>query len=81
MHISVIDINFMPVSLGEERRKDDLLLKSGKKLGYDLYSVFAGPMLMGPAKGDFSLRSESPALRLGFKNFNTTSFRLLPEFL
>jgi hypothetical protein len=38
-----------------------------KARGMDEHSVIADPMFVDPAGGDFSLRPESPALKLGFK--------------
>lgn len=38
-----------------------------KKLGFDRNSVIADPMFVGPAQGDYSLKPESPAWKLGFK--------------
>jgi len=36
-------------------------------LGYDVHSVVADPLFVDPANDDYNLRSESPALALGFK--------------
>ena len=35
--------------------------------GYDTHSVIADPMFVGARRGDYRLKSGSPALRLGFK--------------
>jgi len=42
--------------------------------GFDRHSVFADPMFIDPAKGDYRVKPESPALRLGFKNFPMDQF-------
>jgi len=49
--------------------------------GFDVYSVFADPLFIAPAKGDYRVRPNSPALKLGFKNFPMDNFGVLkPEF-
>ena len=49
--------------------------------GFDLDSVFANPLFIDPANGDYRVRPNSPALALGFKNFPMDNFGVLkPEF-
>lgn len=49
--------------------------------GFDRHSLFADPMFVDPAGGDYSVRPGSPALKLGFKNFPMKGFGVLkPEF-
>ncbi|MEQ1859165.1 MAG: right-handed parallel beta-helix repeat-containing protein [Chthoniobacteraceae bacterium] len=38
--------------------------------GHDPESLIADPLFVAPEKGDWTLRAESPALRLGFKPFD-----------
>ena len=47
--------------------KKKYTLEEWKAKGLDKSSVVADPMLVDPANGDFSLKPESPALKLGFK--------------
>jgi len=46
--------------------KQEWTLAQWRALGHDLHSVVADPGFADPAHGDFSLRADSPALRLGF---------------
>ena len=47
--------------------KKKYTLQQWQEKGLDKNSVVADPMLVDPVNGDFSLRPESPALKLGFK--------------
>jgi hypothetical protein len=49
-------------------------------MGYDRHSVFADPLFVDPADGDYRCRPDSPALRLGFQNFDVRQAGLLPDF-
>jgi hypothetical protein len=40
--------------------------KDWQAQGQDVHSIFADPQFVAPEKGDFRLRSKSPALRFGF---------------
>jgi len=55
-------------------------LTEWQDLGYDKHSIFADPMFINPDKGDYRVKPESPALKLGFKNFDMNNFGLLPDF-
>ncbi|MEO6739775.1 MAG: right-handed parallel beta-helix repeat-containing protein [Chthoniobacteraceae bacterium] len=41
-----------------------------RNFGNDVESVIADPLFIAPEKGDYTLRPESPALKLGFKPFD-----------
>ncbi len=41
-----------------------------RNFGHDAESVIGDPLFVAPEKGDFTLRPESPALKLGFKPFD-----------
>jgi len=51
-----------------------------QQLGFDKHSVFADPMFVDPANGNYNVKPESPALKLGFKNFDVSNAGLLPDF-
>ena len=42
--------------------------------GCDAHSIVGDPLFVNPAKGDYRVRDESPALKLGFKNFPMDKF-------
>ncbi len=44
------------------------------KLGWDQNSIFADPLFVDPAQGDFRVKAESPAFKIGFKNFPMDQF-------
>ncbi len=48
--------------------------------GFDEHSVFADPMFVDPENGDYRVKPDSPALKLGFKNFDLHGVGLLPDF-
>jgi hypothetical protein len=72
----------------EFRRADEQAPKQGKKytldewrgLGFDRHSLFADPGFVDPEHDDYRLRPDSPALQLGFQNFDIRQAGLLPEF-
>jgi len=55
-------------------------LAGWQQLGFDKHSVFADPLFVDPAKNDFRVRPESPALKIGFKNFEMGKWGLTDEF-
>jgi len=63
-----------------ERKRRKLSLPEWQVLGYDLHSVFADPLFVDPARGDYRVRPESPALKLGFVNFDMDGFGLSEDF-
>ncbi len=56
---------------GKRRGQD---LKSWQKEGMEVHSVIADPMFVDAANGDYRVKSGSPALKLGFKNFRMDQF-------
>jgi len=66
--------------LTRDGKKKKYTLKEWQDLGFDRHSVFADPMFVDPKNGDYRVKPESPALKLGFKNFDMDRFGLLPDF-
>jgi hypothetical protein len=63
---------------GGERRKYSL--EEWRQLGFDRHSVFADPMFVDPANNDYRVKPGSPALALGFRNFEMGTWGLTDEF-
>jgi hypothetical protein len=49
-------------------------------MGCDKDSVFADPLFVDAGNRDYRVKPESPALKLGFKNFDLQGVGLLPDF-
>ena len=66
---------------GEHIRFDKGNFEAWKKRNLDIESLIADPMFIDPAGGDFTVKPESPALKLGFENFPMNRFGTSkPEF-
>lgn len=50
-----------------------------KKRGHDTHSIIADPLFVDPASGDFTLKPDSPALKLGFKPIDTKGIGRRPK--
>ena len=59
-------------------RKIDLA--EWRAMGFDKNSVFANPLFIDPKNGDYRVKPDSPALKLGFENFDMNSFGLTKEY-
>ena len=53
---------------------DPMTLSQWRLRGFDLHSLVANPEFVDPANGDYSVQSDSPALKLGFRNFPMDQF-------
>ena len=58
--------------------KDPLSLEEWQRLGYDHHSIVADPMFEDPANGNFKLKPGSPALKLGFRQIDTSKIGIRP---
>jgi len=56
-------------------------ISKAKKLGWDSNSKFGDAQYVDPENGDFRVKEDSPALALGFKNFNMDQFGVKKEAL
>jgi len=65
---------------GPERDVRTYDLKGWQDLGFDRHSVYADPLFVDPAKNDFRVRPESPALRVGFENFEMGLWGITKDF-
>jgi hypothetical protein len=55
-------------------------LDEWQALGFDQHSIFADPLFVDPARGDYRVRPESPALKVGFQNFDMAHVGLTKDF-
>lgn len=67
-----IDHNLYWDRSGEPIRFADKTLEQWQALGRDEGSIIADPRFVDPAQGDYRLRDDSPAFKLGFKPFDPT---------
>ncbi len=62
------------------RNERKYALGEWRGLGFDRNSVFADPMFVDPKNNDYRVRPQSPALKLGFQNFDMNGFGLTKDF-
>jgi hypothetical protein len=65
---------------GPERGARRVDLEGWRALGFDRNSVFADPMFVDPSKNDYRVKPESPALKVGFKNFEMGTWGIQDHF-
>jgi hypothetical protein len=65
---------------GPERQSRRVDLEEWRRLGFDRNSIFADPLFVDPARNDYRVRPDSPALRLGFENFKMGRWGITGEF-
>ncbi len=53
---------------------DEGTLKASRALGLDSRSLSGDPLFVNPARGDYRVKDDSPALKLGFRNFAMDQF-------
>jgi hypothetical protein len=67
-----IDYNLFP---------DDKALLAARANHTDQHSLAGDPLFVDPSRGDYTVKKESPALRLGFKNFPMDKFGVISPSL
>ena len=50
------------------------VMKTSQMLGWDEHSIFGDPMFVDPENGDYRIKEDSPAFKIGFKNFPMDQF-------
>jgi len=65
---------------GPEKGAKRVDLEGWRALGFDRNSVFADPMFVDPSKNDYRVKPGSPALALGFKNFEMGTWGIRDDF-
>ena len=63
---NVIDHNGMPLTIPFMKTSADRQWAAWKNKGFDRHSLIADPMFTDSSNGDYSLRPDSPAWKLGF---------------
>ncbi len=53
---------------------ENVSMEAWQKQGYDLNSVIADPLFVDPKNGNYQIQENSPAIKLGFKNFSMDDF-------
>jgi hypothetical protein len=76
------DIGTFTARVREREGKDyrDVALAEWQERGFDRNSICADPQFIDPAHNDFRVKPDSPALKLGFKNFEMGTWGLTNEF-
>lgn len=54
--------------------QDSGILEHAARLGWDANSMLGDPMYVDPGNGDYRVKEDSPALKLGFENFPMDQF-------
>ncbi|HOX36389.1 MAG TPA: right-handed parallel beta-helix repeat-containing protein [Candidatus Brocadiia bacterium] len=74
----VMDSNLYWNAAGEEIKFGKFSLEEWRARGHDVNSVIADPMFVDPENGDFTLKPDSPAEKIGFKPIDSSGIGRLP---
>jgi len=69
-----IGINYWGEEIDYNLLPDSSSLKAAQNRGTDRHSVIGNPMFLNPDSGDYKVKDNSPALHIGFKNFDMDKF-------
>ena len=78
--VTQVDYNVLYNDSGPIVATKDYSFEEWREHGLDRNSVVADPLFVDPANGDYRVKPESPALELGFENFDMDNVGLLPDF-
>jgi hypothetical protein len=56
-----------------------MTLKQWQEKGFDQHSIFANPLFVDADNGNYQVKPQSPALQLGFKNFDMNKFGVIKQ--
>lgn len=71
------------IATSRERESEEtqkLTLEQWQAMGFDRNSIFGDPLFVDPENNDYRVKPESPALKVGFKNFEMNTWGLLEGF-
>jgi hypothetical protein len=72
-------IDYRVPGLGNTMNVTDSTYRDWQALGFDINSVIADPRFFDLARGDFRLKPDSPALKLGFSQIDLTQIGIRPR--
>jgi hypothetical protein len=68
-------VHFRPI----DNKCEDFTFEEWKAMRLDKNSIYADPLFVDAEKGNYSLKSESPAFKIGFVEFDMDSYGLIDE--
>jgi hypothetical protein len=74
-----LDYNLYYDTRGPVKTTGPAKLRDWRKRGHDIHSIFADPLFVNPAKGDFRLKPGSPAERIGFQPIDVSKVGPRPK--
>ena len=85
---NIVTVPYFPIQVGDWGKEvdynafpDNESLQKARANGTDRHSVFGPADFMNPSTGDYRVKDSSPALAVGFKNFEMNNFGVVSAFL